>query len=41
MNPLIPILIIAALVLALDLAAIRFGADSRDRLGAPPSDRLQ
>jgi hypothetical protein len=41
MNPLIPILVITALVLALDLAAIRFGADSRDRLGGSPSDRLQ
>jgi hypothetical protein len=41
MNPVIVILIFTALVLALDLAAMRFGADSRDRLGAPPSDGLR
>jgi hypothetical protein len=41
MTALIPVLIVMALLLALDLAAIRFGADSRDRLGAFPGDRLR
>ena len=41
MNPLIPILIFTALVLALDLAALRFGADSRDRHDASSGDRLR
>jgi hypothetical protein len=40
MNPILPILILAALVLALDLAAIRFGADSRDRFDRSGGDRL-
>lgn len=31
MNAIIPLLIIAALMLALDLAAMRSGIDSRDR----------
>ena len=39
MNAILPILIFAALVLALDLAAIRFGADSRDRFGSSDANR--
>lgn len=41
MNPIIPILIFTALVLALDLAAITFGADSRDRIGSPSGGHLR
>ena len=41
MNALLPILILTVLVLALDLAAIRFGADSRDRFGGTNSDLLR
>ena len=41
MNAILPILILAALVLALDLAAIRFGADSRDRIGPSDANRLR
>jgi hypothetical protein len=41
MNPIFPILIVTLLVLALDLAAIRFGADSRDRIGGSNGDRLR
>jgi hypothetical protein len=41
MNAVIPILIVTALLLAIDLAAIRFGADSRDRIGAASGDRLR
>ena len=40
MNPILPILIFTVLVLALDLAAIRFGADSRDRIDGSRGDRL-
>ena len=39
MNAILPILILTVLVLALDLAAIRFGADSRD--GSSDADRLR
>lgn len=38
MDAILPILIIVALMLALDLAAMRSGADSRDRFDA---DRLR
>ena len=31
MDPLLPLLIVIGLFIALDLAAIRFGADTRDR----------
>ena len=41
MTAILTILIIAVLVLALDLAAIRFGADSRDRFGGSDGDRLR
>ena len=41
MNALLPILILTVVVLALDLAAIRFGADSRDRLGGTRRDVLR
>jgi hypothetical protein len=41
MDAILPILIFVALVLALDLAAIHGGADSRDRFGAPHGDRLR
>jgi hypothetical protein len=41
MTAVLPILIFTALVLALDIAAIRFGADSRDRFGAANEDRLR
>ena len=41
MNAILPILILAVLVLALDLAAIRFGADSRDRFTGSTGDRLR
>jgi len=41
MNALLPILILTVVVLALDLAAIRFGADSRDRFGGSHSDLLR
>ena len=40
MNAILPIHILTVLVLALDLAAIRFGADSRDRFGGSTGDRL-
>jgi hypothetical protein len=36
MTALLPILIVTALVLALDLVAIRFGADSRERFDGDP-----
>ncbi len=38
MSAILPILIIVALMLALDLAAMRAGTDSRDRFDA---DRLR
>jgi hypothetical protein len=38
MDAILPILIIVALMLALDLAAMRSGVDSRDRFDA---DRLR
>jgi hypothetical protein len=41
MNAILPILILAVLVLALDLAAIRFGTDSRDRIGSSDANRLR
>jgi len=41
MTAVLTILIFAALVLALDLVAIRFGADSRDRFGRSDGDRLR
>jgi hypothetical protein len=41
MNALLPILILTVVVLALDLAAIRFGADSRDRFGGTNRDLLR
>ena len=41
MNAILPILILTVLVLALDLAAIRFGTDSRDRFGRSDGDRLR
>ena len=41
MTAILPILILAAVVLALDLAAIRFGADSRDRIGSSEANRLR
>ena len=41
MTAILPILIFTVLVLALDLAAIRFGADSRDRFGGSNGDRLR
>ncbi len=39
MNAILPILIITALILAFDLAAMRAGADSRDPFGG--GDRLR
>ncbi len=39
MTAVLTILIFTALVLALDLTAIRFGADSRDRFGSSDRDR--
>jgi hypothetical protein len=41
MNALLPILFLTVVVLALDLAAIRLGADSRDRLGSSNRDLLR
>ena len=41
MNALLPVLILTVVVLALDLAALRFGADSRDRLGGSSRDLLR
>lgn len=41
MNAILPILILTMLVLFLDLAAMRFGADSRDRFGGSNGDRLR
>ncbi|MGH2417071.1 MAG: hypothetical protein ACRDFY_01930 [Candidatus Limnocylindria bacterium] len=41
MTALLPILIAIALVVALDLVALRFGADSRDRFGASSRDVLR
>lgn len=41
MTPLLPILIVIALLVALDLVALRFGADSRDRFGTSPRDVLR
>jgi hypothetical protein len=37
----LPLLIVIALVVALDLAALRFGADSRDLLGTSRGDVLR
>ena len=41
MNALLPILILTVVVLALDLAAIRFGADSRDRFDGTNGELLR
>ena len=41
MNAMLPVLIVIALVVALDLVAMRFGADSRDRFGTSSRDVLR
>jgi hypothetical protein len=41
MDAILPILVFIALLLALDIAAIHGGADSRDRFGATHGDRLR
>lgn len=41
MTALVPILIVIALVVTLDLVALRFGADSRDHFGAASRDVLR